>query len=309
MIENLDIKGLLIEYDISFKERGKNVSRGWVNLEVCPFCGDSAFHCGINLTNLGFHCWVCDEKGSVFKLLREMEIFKGRNIRAITASHEREWISTPPEGLNPVAAMFSPKNEGILTLPKGLIRDLPPPHRNYLLSRGFDPDFLSKKYKLRAVYNTGTQKYRFRIIVPVFIDGKMVSFVAAATLRSEGVVKYLNCSPEESIIPVNHCLYNYDSISDIVVIVEGVTDVWRMGDGFVASFRKGITSEQIVLLTQKKLKKVFIMYDADATKNAISLADKLQGIIPSVEVLELDKGDPADLTMEEAQEIRSIVFR
>lgn len=309
MIENLDIKGLLIEYDISFKERGKNVSRGWVNLEVCPFCGDSAFHCGINLTNLGFHCWVCDEKGSVFKLLREMDIFKDQNIRIITAPYRKAWDDTPFDALSPVKAKFARENGVFLTLPKGLICDLPLPHRNYLLSRGFDPDFLLKKYKLQAVYNAGTQKYRFRIIVPVFIDGKMVSFVAAATLRSEGVVKYLNCSPEESIIPVNHCLYNYDSISDIVVIVEGVTDVWRMGDGFVASFRKGMTSEQIVLLTQKKLKKVFIMYDADATKNAISLADKLQGIIPSVEVLELDKGDPADLSTDEVQEIRSIVFR
>ena len=309
MTENLDIKALLIEYDISFKERGKNVSRGWVNLEVCPFCGDSAFHCGINLTNLGFHCWVCDEKGSVFKLLRGMEIFKGQNIGVIIAPYRETWMDTPFDALSPVKAKFARENGVFLTLPKGLICDLPLPHRNYLLSRGFDPDFLSKKYKLQAVYNTGTQKYRFRIIVPIFIEGKMVSFVAAAILRSEGVVKYLNCSPEESIIPVNHCLYNYDSISDIVVIVEGVTDVWRMGDGFVASFRKGMTSEQIVLLTQKKLKKVFIMYDADATKNAISLADKLQGIIPSVEVLELDKGDPADLTMEEAQEIRSIVFR
>ena len=182
------------------------------------------------------------------------------------------------------------------------------PHRNYLAGRGFDPDFLIKQYKLKAVYNTGDQKYRFRIIAPVFTNGRMVSFIAAAIVRKEGVVPYLNCTPEEAVDPINHCLYNYDSVGDTAVIVEGITDVWRMGVGFIATFRKGMTSEQILLLRKKKPKRVFIMYDPDAIKQSEKLRDHLISIFPYVEILELTNGDPGSQSVQETMEIRKEIF-
>jgi hypothetical protein len=51
------------------------------------------------------------------------------------------------------------------------------------------------------------------------------------------------------------------------------------------------------------------MYDSDATQQANELADNLCQLFPYVEVLELEKGDPADLSLQEAQEIRELIFR
>ena len=287
----VDIKVFLAENEISFKISGKNVSKGWVNLEVCPFCNDSNYHCGINLSSLAFHCWVCHEKGHIHKLLKEIDQLKNK-IQNIEFENEEQ-----PEI----------KTSNIVKWPDFIQNEMPLPHRKYLLSRNFDPDFLIKKYNLKSVYNEGT--YKFRIIVPVIINKTIVSWVAASVLRQfKEVIPYLDCPPEKAIIQPKHSLYNYDSINDWAVIVEGITDVWRGGDGFLASFTKAMTSEQIELLLKKNLKKVFIMFDSDANIQAQQLANNLSGLFSYVEVLQLPKGDPADLTKEEINQIKKEIL-
>lgn len=286
----INIKNFLTENEIDFKTSGKNVSKGWINLAVCPFCNDSNYHCGINLSSLAFHCWVCNAKGYIYKLLKEIDGLK--NIQNIEFENEEQ-----PEI----------KTSNIVKWPEFMQDEMPLPHRNYLLSRNFDPDFLIKKYKLKSIYNEGY--YKFRIIVPVIMDKIAVSWVAASVLRQfEGVVPYLDCPPEKAIVQPKHSLYNYDSINDWTIIVEGITDVWRGGDGFIAPLTKGMTSEQIELLLKKNPKKIFVMFDSDAIQQAQELANTLSGLFPYVEVIELPGGDPADLTKEEINQIKKEIL-
>ncbi|MDD5053643.1 MAG: hypothetical protein PHO27_12985 [Sulfuricurvum sp.] len=307
MIE-FDIKALLDEYNLAYKDSGKNVSKGWINLEVCPFCNDDSYHCGIDLSSGGFHCWVCNERGFVINLLRQLEVFNGLNINRIIKdfSEGYNFLPVQEELLN--LATHSLKKRVFCELPKGILDELPLPHKNYLYARNFDPGFLAKKYKLKAVYNTGDEKFRWRVIAPIFLNNKMVSFVGMSIIREKGIVKYLNCATDDSIISARDCLYNYDTIKDVAVIVEGIADVWRMGDGFVATLGKGMNSERIKLLKEKNPKKVVVLYDADAIKDAYRLANTLHGMFESVNVLELDKGDPADLSPQEAMEIRNTIW-
>ena len=285
----INIKDFLTENEISFKTSGKNVSKGWINLEVCPFCNDSSYHCGINLSSLAFHCWVCHEKGHIHKLLKEIGL---KNIQNIEFENEQQPII---------------KTSDMVKWPEFMQDEMPVPHRKYLSSRGFDPDFLIKKYKLKSVYNIGD--YKFRIIVPVIVNKITVSWVAANVLRQfKHIIPYLDCPPEKAIVQPKHALYNYDSINDWVIIVEGITDVWNCGDGFVASFTKAMTSEQIELLLKKNPKKVFIMFDSDANIQAQQLANNLSGLFSYVEVLQLPKGDPADLTKEEINQIKKEIL-
>lgn len=301
-----DLKALLDQYGVSYKDKGKNVSKGWINLEICPFCGDSSHHCGIDLSTGGFHCWVCDGRGFVTNLLKQMEVFEGLNIRQIIKDFSGDFPYLQDELAN--LATQNVKKRVFCEMPKGILEDLPLPHRKYLQDRNFDPDFLIKKYKLQAVYNIGDERFRWRIIAPIFLNGKRVSFVGASIVREKGVVKYLNCPTEDSIVSAKDCFYNYDSVKDIAVIVEGITDVWRMGDSFIATLGKGVNSERIKLLKEKNPKKVFVLYDADAIKDAHKMANQICGIFDKVEVLELDKGDPADLTNNEVSELRNIIW-
>ena len=305
----IDAKELFNEYGVAWKDRGKNISRGWVNLETCPFCHDSGYHFGIDPAKGGFHCWVCGTKGGIFRALLEMEEFKGRQIGPIINKYSKDEALYLPEADNSKFDSENKPKRYKCALPEGLLTDLPEPHAEYLRGRGFDPDFLSKKYRLMAVYNTGEIRHRFRIIVPVFISGKMVAYLGASVLRHRSdVIPYLNCQPEEAIRPVNQCLYNIDSVKDVAVIVEGVTDVWRCGDGFIATFRKGMTPEQVSLLIEKRPRKTVVLYDPDAEDQAKIVADRLALVLPDVSRFQLDEGDPGGLSFDEVRELRGLIF-
>ena len=49
------------------------------------------------------------------------------------------------------------------------------------------------------------------------------------------------------------------------------------------------------MIAQKKLKRCFILFDNDAIDKAHVLASTLTSVVPEVEVLELDSGDPNDM--------------
>ena len=303
-LSEIDIIAYLDDAEIPYKTKGKNVTRGWVNIN-CPFphCGDPSEHCGINLKSNMFHCWKCNEKGSVISLLKELTDQPYRQILSELSRFKKDGEGSSDSSLmDPYPQRIGGGNDKIVW-PKPLLEKAPPPHWTYLSRREFDPAFLTKKYRLKFTYNTGS--YRFSIIAPVVQDKKEVAWIAADVLRNDdNKPPYLNAPEENCIIPVNRCLYNVDTVRETAIIVEGLTDVWRCGDGFVATFRKGMTDEQIIALIRSEVTKVFIMYDADAIDQSYGLADKLSGSFPQVSVLELEKGDPGDLTNEEINQLK-----
>jgi DNA primase len=303
-MSNFDIKAYFDAEKVEYKERGKNVTRGWINI-TCPFCLDSSEHCGINLTSGAFHCWVCNETGTAIKLLRKMTGFNYQKTSMIINKYPKDIGLAEAEREMHAIGDPTASNLHTLTLPQPLSDDIPESHRKYLLSRRFDPYELTKKYKLKFVHTVG--RWRFRIIAPIFVDGRMVSWVAADVLR-QGAIPYLNCPPEMAVVPVNSCLYNIDTVNNTALIVEGITDVWRIGDGCVASFRKGMTSEQIDLLTERGVDSVFVLYDVDAKKQVDVVANTLAKYIAHVGVLDLDKGDPADMDASEVNNLRKEIF-
>jgi hypothetical protein len=97
-------------------------------------------------------------------------------------------------------------------------------------------------------------------------------------------------------------LYNLDSVRKTVVIVEGVTDVWRIGDGAVATFGTQYTKAQLALLIG--IKRAFVMFDAEAEEEGSRLAYDLSAIVPFVDIINLREGDPASLSEEGVKYLR-----
>ncbi|MDY6894364.1 MAG: hypothetical protein SVO01_02950, partial [Thermotogota bacterium] len=77
---------------------------------------------------------------------------------------------------------------------------------------------------------------------------------------------------------------------------------WRLGDNSTATFGTSVTKFQIKEI-RKRFKRVIIMFDADASKKAWELYYTLQAIGVSGMIVELGKGDPADLKQEEANQM------
>ena len=288
--EDFDICKFLDDRSIQYFYSGNNTSSGWISTN-CIFCIDQSNHLGINLKSKSFSCFKCAEKGNAVKLIQTVD---GVNVK--------EAFKVMEDYTN---GFFVPREkhyQSKVQFPIGTSKDFSGKAIQFLEDRGYDPQTVIKEYGL---YNTGPMgDYKHRIIIPVFHKKRIVSFVGR-DITGQAATPYKNSSDQYSIKEVKNCLYNLDSvIRDRVVIVEGILDAWRIGDGAVATFGVKYTHEQLRLL--KGIKQAFILYDGEpeAIRQAYKLAYDLSPIVPQIEVLELSEGDPDNMSDADVRALR-----
>ena len=283
-------------------EGEKNVTKGWVNIQ-CPFpgCSDPSWHLGINLDSLLINCYVCGIKGSVERVIQEIERCSFNQTQKIIKEYSSE------EEIRIRKPLFRSEKEVEQCILSDIGKTFHRKHYEYLKSRSFNADYIIKKYNLMSVYNIG--RYKFRIIIPYYYHSKLICF-NTRDITDKASLRYQFCDIENSVIEVKHTFYNIDSVTNACIIVEGPSDVWRIGDGCIAVSGKHFTQEQLLMLREKEIKKALVLYDADDIEERIGekLANNLTGIIPWVEQVELDSGDPGDLSLDEVNKIRNIIF-
>lgn len=291
-----DLLAFLRDKGISPSLGGKHVRPGWVGLR-CPFCGDSKDHLGYNLQRGYFKCWRCGWH-SIPEVLRGM-----LQISWAEAYHFAEQYDV--EGARTYRQQKSGRVSRI-EIPQEL---LSAPERRYLERRGFSPTELCNLYDLRGGGFVGPWKYR--IVLPFYFHGKLVTCTARA-LSDAMEPRYLNLPEERSVLAVKETFYNIDTVWDspVIIVVEGPTDVWRLGPGFVASCGTELSPAQLALL--KQWEQVLFLFDNEdlAQQRARKYAAALSSLgVPRVEVLREDSGkDPGSLSREEAQELRKAVL-
>jgi len=64
------------------------------------------------------------------------------------------------------------------------------------------------------------------------------------------------------------------------------------------------TSAQIALIARKQPRNAFVLFDRTAIGPAKKIAYSLNSICSTVEIISIDKKDPAELTEKEVEEIR-----
>jgi DNA primase len=182
------------------------------------------------------------------------------------------------------------------------------PHKHYLQKRGFDPEYLVEKYDLKSCHTVGL--YRWRIIIPIYLNKTLVNFTARA-IRKGLEPRYRHCPNDRAVVPRRDIFYNIDNVKGkSVVIVEGPTDVWRIGDGAICSFGTEVTDGQIALLLKKKIKNVYILFDKgdNEDEQAKELSKRLNLLFDYVEILELiDEADPGESGAETIEAIREVL--
>lgn len=305
-LDLIDTKSLFDALDIEYYTKGKNVTKGWINIQ-CPFCMDGSNHLGINLKSNLFSCWACNEKGSVLKLIKKIKEISHYQAKVLASNYVTDNITYNTDEKYDSEDVLGDQDNKKLVYPTGIVSEMPEVHRKYLISRNFKSYKLTKKYDLKFTFNTGN--LRFRIIAPIYNNHIAVSWIAADVIRENSdVPPYIKCSLENSIISANECLYNIDSVKTTAIIVEGITDVWRIGDGSVATMTKSINDSQINQLITYHVNSVFVMFDSDAFDKAQESAKKLSAFFKT-EIIQLDKGDPADLSNDEVLDIRKNIFK
>ena len=145
--------------------------------------------------------------------------------------------------------------------------------------------------------------YSHRILAPVYFQGQIVTFQCRATHPGQ-TPPYLACADHDEVIHHKHTVYGFDFAIPYkqCVVVEGITDVWRLGKGAVATFGKKYTKEQLLLLANS-FDRVFVLLDPDVYDPEHALSNKLSllGIETETIWIDPDKGDPGSWSERDAK--------
>jgi len=283
---------------------GNNVGKNFVGIRcIYPECTDTSNHLGVHKQKLFHSCLKCGNKGNIFKMISMIEGCSYNEAKEIVKSYGGTVYFAQEERPLLERALVLPKSCRTLTRGK-----FPKAIYNYLMGRRFDPFKIAFRYGLMTGGTTGF--FKNRLVVPFFMNNEIVSALGSDIFGSSKI-KYKNLpnEPDENGIcgrySVKDLVYNIDSANSIAVVVEGVTDVWRLGDGAMAVAGVGFTSSQIEAIIARGFEKVFILFDSEplAQARAEVLATELLMLGQNVEILNLNEGDPADLSQRDADEI------
>jgi len=309
----MDIIEFLEEkYDVKTYTHGNNIGTGWIGFK-CPFrgCSDKSNHCGVRLSDLRVSCWKCGGH-SIFSLIRAVSgISDKKELKKIVIELSKDTKITVNQILEEKPSLI----KSYTKLPPEATSILPEMHKKYLKSRNFHPNIIKRKYDIMACGPAG--KYKFRIVIPFYQNRRLVSFTTRSIFKDIRP-RYLNPRQIEVEISPKKALYNIDNLKEghDALIVEGVTDVWRFGDGAVSLGGIEYTQNQILLLIRKKIRNAFIMFDKDEPQTISALVERkaeeicriLSPFVKHTEiVLPEISSDLGDFTSKEALDLRRIL--
>jgi len=144
--------------------------------------------------------------------------------------------------------------------------------------------------------NGDTIYLRNRLVTQVFGDngepqywmGRAIRDMKPKTLNPTGGLNTLNKS--DVIFNLNNA-----KKTGVAVLTEGVFDATTIGNSGIALFGKTMSAKQLLLLIKAEFRKIFVMLDGDAIKNAFHICDTLSKHIPEVYFCYTGNADPNEL--------------
>lgn len=290
-LDNVDIRSILDDLEIEYFESGKNVSNGWIGT-ACPWCGDESSHLGLCLESPVASCLKCGEGGNYLSyLIKELGSFD--KAMSILYEHSPRELQnyTGKEQIRSIA----------VNIPDEANTKITRRHAAYLKGRKFNYKNL-KKYNL--YFNSPFGKWSNRIIVPVYMRKKLVTFTSVS-IEDDAQIRYKHLAKELSIVHVKELIYGTEFTNGVICcLVEGLFDMYRIGNGAVTGFGVKLTTEQKKILS--KYNKVLVAFDGD--KSGIEGAERIgneMAAFTDVEILDLPKGkDPDKLCKDDLKYIR-----
>jgi len=291
----MDIERLYSDYTVEFVTEGhKHARPGWVNTE-CPFCtGNPGYHLGYNVEDGHFYCWRCGWHPVASTLVRLLQMSEVEVKKVL-----REYGGRVPRVKKP---------EGVITkivehrLPSGTL-PLLASHYKYLTQRGFDPERLEREWML---IGTGPASrldhidYKHRIIIPFIWNGQQVSF-DSRDITGKHLNKYMACPKDRELIPHKEILYGkQEKWKETGILVEGPTDVWRMGTSSCAVSGIKYTPKQVRIIATT-FTRVAVCFDDDpqAKLQAAKIVAELK--FRGVDAFRVDiEGDPGSMKQSDA---------
>jgi len=290
-------RAFLQDTRIDCTETGQKATKNRINVH-CPFCtGSRKFHLGIHLTNAYANCWRCGPHSLLSTIKALLHVSWGEVYKIVDEYSDVSGVR--------VAKYDRTNRNSTIVLP-GVLEPLKRIHTTYLEGRNFNPDDIINTWNIQSVGPTGMCKHR--IFIPIQYRGDIVSYQCRSVVQGDNILRYITCPPDKEVIFHKSILYGLDSvISDTIVVVEGVTDAWRLGAGAVCTFGTNYMKEQVYQLS--KYKYVFILFDpetaaqrqAEKLANELAFLKKCEPFILDIKSLGVD--DPGTLRQSDADEL------
>jgi hypothetical protein len=179
-------------------------------------------------------------------------------------------------------------------------------HKAYLKKRGFDPDYIAQYWQVKGtgvVSMLDGANFKHRILAPIDWQGQTVSW-QTRDITNKATNKYITCSKEREIIHHKHILYGKtEKWKDVGFLVEGITDVWRLGPLAFATFGIKYKPAQLRIIA-KQFRRVFILFDNDP--QAVIQAAKIKAdlLFRNVEAIVIPmESDPASMKQTDANNL------
>jgi hypothetical protein len=267
---------------VSGKQKPSIVQSGEYYAVCCPFCNDTRYRCYINhrygtddeLGRAQTYLAYCHNAGCPLSM-RSPEAYKqladmlmGHRLIDLRKVKIEEGNTVDIDNIR-------------MNWPGTVVRidTLPNEHpaNVYLISRGFNPRTIGRFYKVHYCVE-GNKICKDRLIVPIYHNQKMVGWQARAIF---------DCDWKQSLFPKYYTapgtprreiLYNFDNAIkyNTGIIVEGVTDVWKVGPQAVCTFGANITLEQQRLFQRGfKDNNGLLFYDPDVREKLKEKTDLL----------------------------------
>jgi len=259
---------ILQEYNIEIapENEGHNTT-GWIGFD-CPYCGPESrkFHMGFNIAGGYVNCWKCGghSLGDTIQMLLhdyESNAMCYKITKAILDDLDIDLVKYTKH-----------KTKRTKVVVPFAVSTMLMSHRNYLTRRGFNPEEIIRMWKVG-----GTEKhnpYQWRLFIPIFNQGQMISWDTRA-IGSEIEKRYMAAPEECEVMPRKNILYGSDYARDTIIVVEGYTDVWRIGPGAVATMGIAYTPEQVLEISKYKTRYILFDNEPAAQKQAEKLCCEL----------------------------------
>ena len=295
---------------LSGKTRYRTENSGEYYAVCCPLCNDTRFRCYINhmygttdpvgreRTHLVYcynaGCSLSDKTRKAYEKLEEM--LTGKFLTPLVGAEINKGVVVD---LDKVRSNW----------PGDVIRvdKLPPNHaavRYLTVQRGFDVNVVGKFYNVHLCTSSDRRICEDRLIIPIYHRKKMVGWQARAAYecdwKESRIPKYYTAPGT----PKAHILYNLGNASKYRtgVIVEGVTDVWRVGPQAVCSLGASLSTAQVSLFVRMfRGYGGILLEDGDVQDNGAinndakvtQITDELGGKFSRISLPE--RVDPADM--------------
>jgi len=256
---------------------------------ACPYCSHPKKKFNINLNNYRWHCWVCGIKGvgihRIFKAVGAGSKIAELNLLTPKQTVETDKLSTicvlPYEFIPMINGnRYSPEYKNAMT---------------YLRNRG-----LSKVDVLR--HNIGyceSGYYAGYIIVPSYDANGILNYFVG---RSYYEVAYKHKNPK-----VSKDIIGFDMLinwKEDINLCEGVFDAFAIGENTIPLFGKFLSPKLKQQINDKKVRRINVILDKDAMKEALRLSEYLLGLDVDVHLIELPNDtDPSDIGLDKMKEI------